>query len=109
MELKIKFIEKLVKNEDSNYDNYFKVVYSSKVMINEETIQFKYTEEEGMGVTLEVKENGSFGKVNSSDKFEFLLLEELFSQSPINFDNINVGEDIDLSFDYYEEDGIIEF
>tara|TARA_B110000305_G_C18788595_1_gene337257 strand:- start:10 stop:132 length:123 start_codon:yes stop_codon:yes gene_type:complete len=40
-------------------------------MINKENIQFKYTEKEGMGVTLEVKENGSFGKVNSSDKFEF--------------------------------------
>ena len=109
MILKIKFIQQLVKNEDSNYDDYFKVVYSSEVIINEKTIKFKYTEEDGMGVTLEVEENGSFSKVNSSDKFEFLLLESLFSQSPIDFDNINVGEDIDLSFDYYEEDNIIEF
>ena len=95
--------------EDLNYDDYFKVVYSSVVIINEETIKFKYTEEDGMGVTLEVEENGSFIKVNSSDKFEFLLLDSLFSQSPIDFDNITVGEDIVLSFDYYEEDNIIEF
>ena len=109
MELKIKFIQQLIKNEDLNYDDYFKVVYSSVVIINEETIEFKYTEEDGMGVTLEVEENGSFIKVNSSDKFEFLLLDSLFSQSPIDFDNITVGEDIVLSFDYYEEDNIIEF
>jgi hypothetical protein len=36
--MKIKFIQQLVKNEDSNYDDYFKVVYSSEVIINEKNI-----------------------------------------------------------------------
>ena len=109
MKTKIKFLEKIVKNEDSKYDDYFKVVYSCKVIINDLNIGFKYTEEDGMGVTLEVKENDTYKKVNSSDKFEYLLLDGLFSQSPIDFDNITEGNEIELSFDYYEEDGIIEF
>ena len=44
--IKIKF-EKLVKNEDVMYDNYFKIVYSSKVVLNNQNINFRYTEEEG--------------------------------------------------------------
>ena len=35
--IKIKF-EKLVKNEDVMYDNYFKIVYSSKVVLNNQNI-----------------------------------------------------------------------
>jgi hypothetical protein len=106
---KIKFLEKIVKNEDINYDNYFKVVYSSKVIINDQNIDFKYTEEDGMGITLEIKENEICKEVYSYDKFEYLLLEALFNQSPIDFDIISEGEEIELSFDYYEDDGIIEF
>ena len=106
---KIKFTQKVVKNEDSKYDDYFKVVYTCKVIINDQNIDFKYTEEDGMGVTLEIKENETYKKVNRSDKFEYLLLDELFSQSPIDFESISEGEEIELSFDYYEEDGVIEF
>ncbi|MDG1263506.1 MAG: hypothetical protein P8N57_02820 [Flavobacteriaceae bacterium] len=106
---KIKFTQKVVKNEDSKYDDYFKVVYTCKVIINDQNIDFKYTEEDGMGVTLEIKENETYKKVNRSDKFEYLLLDELFSQSPIDFESISEGEEIELSFDYYEEDGLIEF
>lgn len=79
------------------------------VSINNQSIDFRYTEEDGVGITIEIKENSTFTKVNRSDKFEYLLLDELFSQSPINFDNISAGEEIELSFDYYEEDEIIEF
>jgi hypothetical protein len=109
MKTKIKFLEKIVKNEDSKYDDYFKVVITCKVIINDQNIDFKYTEEDGMGVTLEIKENETYKKVNSSDKFEYLLLDGLFSQSPIDFDSISDGEEIELSFDYYKEDGLIEF
>mgnify|MGYP000477294288 CR=1 FL=1 len=109
MTTKIKFAQKVVKNEDSKYDDYFKVVYTCKVIINDQNIDFKYTEEDGMGVTLEIKENETYKKVNRSDKFEYLLLDELFSQSPIDFESISEGEEIELSFDYYEEDGLIEF
>jgi hypothetical protein len=109
MKTKIKFLEKIVKNEDSKYDDYFKVVITCKVIINDQNIDFKYTEEDGMGVTLEIKENETYKKVNSSDKFEYLLLDQLFSQSPIDFDSISDGEEIELSFDYYKEDGLIEF
>ena len=109
MTTKIKFAQKVVKNEDSKYEDYFKVVYTCKVIINDQNIDFKYTEEDGMGVTLEIKENETYKKVNRSDKFEYLLLDELFSQSPIDFESISEGEEIELSFDYYEEDGLIEF
>ena len=109
MKAKILFREKIEKNEDTNYDNYFKVVYTCFVSINNQVIDFRYTEEDGVGITIEIKDNGAFTKVNRSDKFEYLLLEELFSQSPINFDSITAGEEIELSFDYYEEDEIIEF
>ena len=43
------------------------------------------------------------------DKFEYKFLIDLFNQSPIDFDNISEGEEIGLTFDYYEDDGIIEF
>lgn len=85
--IKIKF-EKLVKNEDVMYDNYFKIVYSSKVVLNNQNINFRYTEEEGMGITFEIKENEIFKEVKPFDKFEYKFLIDLFNQSPINFDNI---------------------
>jgi hypothetical protein len=108
MKIKIKF-EKIVKNEDINYDNYFKVVYSSKVILNNQNINFRYTEEEGMGITLEIKENEIFKEVKPFDKFEYKFLTDFFNQSPIDFDSISEGEEIELIFDYYEDDGIIEF
>ena len=106
--IKIKF-EKLVKNEDVMYDNYFKIVYSSKVVLNNQNINFRYTEEEGMGITFEIKENEIFKEVKPFDKFEYKFLIDLFNQSPIDFDNISESEEIELTFDFYEDDGIIEF
>jgi hypothetical protein len=106
--IKIKF-EKIVKNEDINYDNYFKIVYSSKVVLNNQNINFRYTEEEGIGITFEIKENEIFKEVKPFDKFEYRFLTDLFNQSPIDFDNISEGEEIELIFDYYQDDGIIEF
>jgi hypothetical protein len=106
--IKIKF-ERLVKNEDVMYDNYFKVVYSSKVVLNNQNINFKYTEEEKMGITFEIKENEIYKKVKPFDKFEYQFLVNLFNQSPIDFDNISENEEIELTFDYYEDDGNIEF
>ena len=108
MSLKIKFLEKVSKNEDINYDNYFKVVYTSSILINDQKIDFKFTEEDGMGVTLEIKDDNKYKKVSREDNFEYLFIEELFSQSPIDFDSIIEGEEIELNFDYYEDDGIIE-
>lgn len=109
MELKVKFVDKLIKNEDTNYNNYFKVVYSSCILVNNLKIDFKFTEEDGMGVTLEIKDGNTYKEVRRDEKFEYLLIEELFSQSPIDFESINEGEEIELNFDYFEEDGIIEF
>jgi hypothetical protein len=109
MKTKIKFLNIVVKNEDSKYDGYFKVVFTCKVIMNDQNLDFKYTEEDGMGVTLEIKENETYKKVNSYDKFEYLLLDALFSQSPIDFDSISESQEIELIFDYYEEDGLIEF
>lgn len=109
MTQKIKFLQPIIKHEDTNYDDYFKVVFESSILMNNQTIDFKFTEEEGMGVTLEVKNNNIYTKVSREDKFEYLLIEELFSQSPINFESITEGKEIDLNFDYYEDDGIIEF
>ena len=62
-----------------------------------------------MGVTLEIKDGNDYKRVSREDNFEFLLIEELFSQSPIDFESITGGEEIELNFDYYEDDGIIEF
>jgi hypothetical protein len=108
MKTRLKFLE-LTKNEDSKYDGYFKVVYTGILNLNDSDIQFLYSEEEGMGVELKIKENDEYELVNREDKFEYLFIEELFSQSPINFDDITIGEEIELNFDYYEDDGIIEF
>ena len=109
MSLKIKFLEKVSKNEDINYDNYFKVVFTSSILINDQKIDFKFTEEDGMGVTLEIKDDNNYKKVSREDNFEYLFIQELFCQSPIDFESIIEGEEIELNFDYYEDDGIIEF
>jgi hypothetical protein len=109
MILKIKFLEKVSKNEDTNYDDYFKVVFISSILINDLKIDFKYTEEDGLGVTLEIKDGNDYKRVSREDNFEFLFIEELFSQSPIDFESITGGEEIELNFDYYEVDRIIEF
>ena len=106
--IKIKF-EKLVKNEDVMYDNYFKIVYSSKVVLNIFIFSCSSTEAESMGITFEIKENEIFKEVKPFDKFEYKFLIDLFNQSPIDFDNISESEEIELTFDYYEDDGIIEF
>lgn len=109
MILKITFLEKVEKNEDISYDNYFKVVFTSSILINDQKIDFKFTEEDGMGVTLEIKDGNDYKKVSRENNFEFLLIESLFNQSPIDFESITEGEEIELNFDYYEDDGIIEF
>lgn len=109
MILCIKFLEKVSKNEDTNYGDYIKVVYTSSILMNDQKIDFKFTEEDGMGVTLEIKDGNDYKKVSREDNFEFLFIEELFSQSPIDFESITDGEEIELNFDYYEDDGIIEF
>ena len=109
MILCIKFLEKVSKNENTSYGDYFKVVYTSSILINDQKIDFKFTEEDGMGVTLEIKDGNDYKKVNREDNFEFLFIEELFSQSPIDFESITDGEEIELNFDYYEDDGLIEF
>ena len=109
MIINIKFLEKVSKNEDTSYDDYFKVVFTSSVLLNDQKIDFKFTEEDGMGVTLEIKDGNDYKKVSREDNFEFLFIEELFSQSPIDFESITDGEEIELNFDYYEDDGLIEF
>ena len=109
MILKFKFLEKVRKNEDINYDNYFKVVFTSSILINDQKIDFKFTEEDGMGVTLEIKDDNNYKKVSREDNFEYLFIEELFCQTPIDFESVNEGEEMELNFDYYEDDGIIVF
>ena len=109
MILKVKFLQKVSKNENTNYEDYFKVVQESSILINDKKIDFKYTEEDGMGVTLEIKDGDSYKKVSRENNFEYLFIEELFSQSPIDFESITEEEEIELNFDYYEDDGIIEF
>jgi len=107
--LKVEFLQKVSKNENTNYEDYFKVVQGSSILINDKKIDFKYTEEDGMGVTLEIKDGDSYKKVSRENNFEYLFIEELFSQSPIDFESITEEEEIELNFDYYEHDGIIEF
>ena len=63
MILCIKFLEKVSKNEDTNYGDYFKVVYTSSILINDQKIDFKFTEEDGMGVTLEIKDGNSLDEI----------------------------------------------
>lgn len=108
MKTNFTFIE-LTKNEDSNYDGYFKVVFSGTLKLSDELFQFRYTEEEGMGIKIEINLNGEYVEVRRDDKFEYLFIDELFSQSPIDFEDVNIGEEIEINFDYDEEDGIIEF
>lgn len=110
MNTKIKFIDELIKNEDTKHDDYFKVVFSSKVIINDQIIEFKFTEEEGAGADLVATKNGAEIEGDESiGEFEYVLLIALFMRSHIDYDSINKGDEIDLSYDYEEGDEDIEF
>lgn len=104
MQVKFKFLESVSKVEDINYDDYYKVVFISSVLINEKTIKFKFTEEEGDGVYLEVWEDDMWKGYDREDGFEYLFITELFLQTPIDFSSINEGQEFELDFTL-EDDG----
>lgn len=105
-------LEDLIEHEKISYDNYFKVVYSSKVKINNEEFKFRYTEEDGVGITLEILNNDEFSEVDYESKFEWHFITALLSQShttnALNSIEVGVVQDFGYNKEMYDSAEILE-
>ena len=55
IEIKVTKLSDISILENINDDNYFKFVCFGKLKLNEEEIEFEFTEEDGVGVSLRIK------------------------------------------------------
>lgn len=97
--------------EDINEDNYFKFVCFGKIKLNNDEIEFEFTEEDGVGNTIRVKnQDGKLEEVNQFNNLNYSIIESIFTQSTSDYKDLKVGESWDLQFDkkLWDEDGILE-
>ena len=111
LEIKVTKLSEIAILENINDDNYFKFVCFGKIKLNEEEIEFEYTEEDGVGVSLRIKnEDGKLEKVNHYENLNYRIIDDIFSQSTSDYKDLKVGNFWDLKFDkkLWDEDGILE-
>lgn len=97
--------------EDINEDNYFKFVCFGKIKLNNDEIEFEFTEEDGVGNTIRVKnQDGKLEEVNQFNNLNYSIIESIFTQSTSDYKDLKVGESWDLQFDkkLWDEDGLLE-
>ena len=107
----VKKLEDLIQHENIKYDDYFKVVYSSKVIVNNEEFKFRYTEEDGVGVKLEIFDNEIFEEVDFYSKFEWHFIAAILSQGHTSdLSNMKVGMTKEFGYDKdaYDSEQILE-
>tara|TARA_Y100001933_G_scaffold785_1_gene762 strand:+ start:862 stop:1212 length:351 start_codon:yes stop_codon:yes gene_type:complete len=111
LEIKVTKLSEIAILENINDDNYFKFVCFGKIKLNEEEIEFEYTEEDGVGVSLRIKnQDGKLEKVNHYENLNYRIIDDIFSQSTSDYKDLKVGNFWDLKFDkkLWDEDGILE-
>ena len=111
IEIKVTKLSDITILEDINDDNYFKFVCFGKIKLNEEEIEFEFTEEDGVGVSLRIKnQDGKLEKVNQYENLNYRIIDDIFSQSTSDYKDLKVGDFWDLKFDkkLWDEDGILE-
>ena len=111
IEIKVTKLSDITILQDINDDYYFKFVCFGKIKLNEEEIEFEFTEEDGVGVSLRIKnQDGKLEKVNHYENLNYTLISDIFSQSTSDYKDLKVGDFWDLKFDkkLWDEDGILE-
>ena len=100
IEIKVTKLSDITILEDINDDNYFKFVCFGKIKLNEEEIEFEFTEEDGVGVSLRIKnQDGKLEKVNQYENLNYRIIDDIFSQSTSDYKDLKVGDFWDLKFD----------
>ena len=111
IEIKVTKLSDISILENINDDNYFKFVCFGKLKLNEEEIEFEFTEEDGVGVSLRIKnQDGKLEKVNQYENLNYRIIDDIFSQSTSDYKDLKVGDFWDLKFDkkLWDDDGILE-
>ena len=111
IEIKVTKQSEITILEDINDDNYFKFVCFGKLKLNEEEIEFEFTEEDGVGVSLRIKnQDGKLEKVNQYENLNYRIIDDIFSQSTSDYKDLKVGDFWDLKFDkkIWDEEGFLE-
>ncbi len=96
--------------EDINDDNYFKFVCFGKIKLNEDEIEFQFTEEDGIGNLLKVKNQaGELEEVKYYGNLNYTVIVELLTSSG-DYKDLKVGDSWDLKYDkkLWDEDELLE-
>ena len=80
--------------------DYFKFVCSSKMKVNDEEIVFEFTEEEGSGGILRLKnDNEFFEEVETENNFNLSVILFIFHTDSKSYQEMNIGDNWKLEFD----------
>tara|TARA_B110000114_G_scaffold143224_1_gene151688 strand:+ start:58 stop:483 length:426 start_codon:yes stop_codon:yes gene_type:complete len=80
--------------------DYFKFVCSSKMKINDEQIEFEFTEEEGSGGILRLKnDNEFFEEVETENNLNLSVILFIFHTDSKSYQEMNIGDTWELEFD----------
>ena len=111
IEIKVTKLSDIAILEDINNDNYFKFVCFGKIKLNEDEIEFQFTEENGIGNILKVKnQDGELEEVKYHNNLNYSVIVDIFVQSTSDYKDLEVGGFWDLKYDkkLWDEDGILE-
>jgi len=89
----------IIENIQDGLD-YFKFVCSSKMKINDEEIEFEFTEEEGSGGILRLKnDNEFFEEVETENNLNLSVILFIFHTDSKSYQEMNIGDTWELEFD----------
>tara|TARA_B100000427_G_C15036016_1_gene389004 strand:- start:78 stop:431 length:354 start_codon:yes stop_codon:yes gene_type:complete len=111
IEIKVTKQSEITILEDINDDNYFKFVCFGKIKLNEDEIEFQFTEEDGIGNLLKVKnQDGELEEVKYHNNLNYSIIVDIFVQSTSDYKDLKVGDSWDLKYDkkLWDEDELLE-
>ena len=82
-----------------------------KIKLNDDEIEFEFTEEDGIGNTIRIKnQNGQLEEVNQFKNLNYSVIESIFTESTNDYKELELNDFWDLRFDkkLWEEDGLLE-
>jgi hypothetical protein len=110
-EIKVTKLSEITILEDINNDDYFKFVCFGKIKLNDDEIEFEFTEEDGIGNTIRIKnQNGQLEEVNQFKNLNYSVIESIFTESTNDYKELELNDFWDLKYDkkLWEEDGLLE-
>ena len=111
IEIKVTKLTEIAVLEDINRDDYFKFVCFGKIKLNEDEIEFEFTEEDGVGNTIKIKnQDGKLEEVNYFNNLNYSVIVSIFTESTSDYKDLAVGDFWDLKFEkkLWKEDGLLE-